>query len=338
MAIRIILYLTLLAFHLDAKTSELDKTLQHLLSEESVIRHKQIKIPGYPRAYNPSLIPYKDGYLLSFRYTSRRPEMLSHICRTDLSFIGIAKLDKNFKVSPKSVQLLNIVSHSPKLSLSAEDARLLDAEGRIYLFFNDSPRGRPDGFAMYFGRLVEENGIFQLKEPAKPLNYSYAEWIEKNWTPFISNGRIHVIYSDRPRIVLEVDEETGECSEVMRTYPNWDWKHGLIRGGTPAYLVNGRFLTFFHSSFPAKIQKGRAYVMGAYTFDAEPPFTARTLTPTPLGELAYYTEDNDPKVIFPGGLVVQDQSILVAWGKADKEIYITTFDKRKLLSSLNEVR
>lgn len=324
-----------LPFSLEAKGSEVDTFLEQVLSKTCIFTVKQIKIPGYPNAYNPSLIPYKGGYLLSFRYISKCPEKFKNNFHPDVSFIGVARLDKNFKVSEKTVQLLNIISYSSKFSLTAEDARLLNVGDRIFIFFNDLPLLQTSGLvAMYFGELVEEKGMFVLKEPAKPLNYPYAIQVEKNWSPFSSGDRLYVIYSDQPRVILEVDLNTGYCQEVTRTSLNWNWNLGEIRGGTPADLVNDTFLTFFHSSFPAKTSKERAYVMGAYTFGRDPPFSVRTMTPRPLGDLTDYTQDNSSKVVFPGGMVVQDNFIHVAWGKADKQIFITTFDREKLLASM----
>lgn len=321
---------------LEAKGSKIDTFLGQILSNTCIVNSKQIKIADYPNAFNPSLIPYKDGYLLSFRYINRCPEKFkNNFHKTDLSFIGIARLDKNFKVSEKTVQLLNIVSYSSKFSLTAEDARLLSVGNRIFIIFNDlSLLHSSNHFAMYFGELIEERGGFVLKEPAKPLNYVHANQIEKNWSPFSSGDRLYVIYSDQPRVILEVDLNTGYCEEISRMSLHWNWNLGEIRGGTPAYLINDRFLTFFHSSFPAKTSKGRAYIMGAYTFDKDPPFSVRTMTPRPIGDLTDYTQNNSPKIVFPGGMVVQDNFIHVAWGKADKQIFITTFDKEKLLASM----
>jgi predicted GH43/DUF377 family glycosyl hydrolase len=206
---------------------------------------------------------------------------------------------------------------------------------RIFIFFNDLPLLQTPGkVAMYFGELIEEQGMFILKGPAKLLNYPYAIQIEKNWSPFASADKLYVIYSGQPWVILEVDLNTGYCQEITRTDLAWNWNLGEIRGGTPAYLVKDTFLTFFHSSFPAKTSKGRAYVMGAYTFDKDPPFSVRTMIPRPLGDLTDYTQDNSSKVVFPGGMVVQDNFIHVAWGKADKQIFITTFDREKLLASM----
>lgn len=329
------LILIFLPFSLETKESEVDTFLEGVLSNACIVNSKQIKVPGYPNAYNPSLIPYKDGYLLSFRYISRCPETVKIRHRTNVSFVGLVRLDKNFKVLEKTVQLLNITSYSPNFSLTAEDARLLKVGPRIFIFFNDLPLLQTPGkFAMYFGEIVEQQGLFVLKEPAKFLNYSLAVQVEKNWSPFSSGDSLYLIYSDQPRVILEVDLNSGYCQEVTRSTVNWDWNLGEIRGGTPAYLVNDKFLTFFHSSFPAKTSKGRAYVMGAYTFDKDPPFTVRTMTHRPLGDMADYTKDNPPKIVFPGGMVIQDHLIHVAWGKGDKQIFITTFNKEKLLASM----
>lgn len=313
----------------------MDAFLKPSLDNSSIVRIKQIKIPGYPRAYNPSLIPYNGGYLLSFRIRSGCPEKFKMRLRTDVSMIGVVRLDENFNVAEKTVQLLNIVSYSPRFSLTAEDARLLNVGDRIFIFFNDVPFSQRNGYyAMYFGELIEEKGVFILKEPAKPLTYPHAIHIEKNWSPFSSGDRVYVIYSDQPRVILEVDLNTGYCQEVTRTSVDWKWNLGVIRGGTPAYLVDDMFLTFFHSSFPANITKRRAYVVGAYTFEKDFPFTVRTMTSRPLGDLTDYTEGNGSKVVFPGGMVVEDPLIHVAWGKDDRQIWITTYDKEKLLANM----
>ena len=324
------------AFSLKAEKCEIDKFFEKTLSKTSILNTQNIRIPHYSSSYNPSLIPYKGGYLLSFRYTSRCPDKYKeNFKKTDLSFIGLARLDKSFKVLEKSVQLLNLSSHSEGFSLTAEDGRLHCLGDRIFLVFNDLPmQPAPGDFAMYLGEIKEEQGIFVLKEPAKLLKYSLSRLVEKNWSPFSVGDKLYLIYSDQPRVILEVDLLTGDCQEISRTDMRWDWDFGEIRGGTPAVVVNDTFLTFFHSSFPAKTSKGRAYVMGAYTFDKEPPFTVQTVTPQPLGKLKDYTDGNPLKIIFPCGMVVEDEVIHVAWGKGDKKICITTFDRQKLLSSM----
>lgn len=323
------------SLHLNGSLNEIDGILEPILSDHCLIEEKQIKIPGFPTAYNPSLIPYREGYLLSFRYTTKYPETIKNGFRKGVSLIGLVRLDKNFKVLEKTIQLLDLISYSPYFSLTAEDGRLFCIEDRIFIFFNDQPVSRlPGQFAMYVGEIIEEQGIFHLKLPAKPLNYAQIVPIEKNWTPFAYEGHVYLIYSDQPRIILELDLDTGDCEEISHTFFDPDWKWGRIRGGTPALLVDDTFLTFFHSSFSAQTKKGKIYVMGAYTFEKEAPFSMRTITLQPLGALSDYSEDNPSKIVFPGGMVVENLFVHVAWGKGDKQIWITTFDKKALLSSM----
>jgi predicted GH43/DUF377 family glycosyl hydrolase len=321
--------LTLLAsFLLALRPTELHASVEPYLSNKSIVHTQQIQIPGYPNAYNASFVPYQEGYLLSFRARGKFPETQKNPFRADYSLIGLVKLDKSFKVLKKTVQLLGIVSHSPSFSLTAEDARLLKVGDRLFVFFNDSPPNQVHaGFAMYFGELIESHGEFQFRENPKHIRYASAIQVEKNWSPFFSDGKFYLIYSDQPRIILELDPSSGCAHEIafMEGKENWSW--GRIRGGTPSHLVDGAFLTFFHSY-------RFNYVMGAYMFEPTPPFAIQSISPTPLGDVSYYTEENPIKVLFPCGLVVEDKFIHVVGGKADKQIFLTTFDKQRLLEEL----
>ena len=319
---------------------ELDPSLQSL-SQTAILRTQKVIVPGYPKAFNPSLIAYGEGYLLSFRVRHKvSPKQKPLLSRSkDISFVGVVKLDKSFKAVAQSAQLLEITSYSSQLSATAEDARLLNIGGRIYIFFNDLPLSETQGhYALYYGELIEKEGTFVLKEQAKPLNYAQAVPIEKNWSPFTADGKLYLIYSDAPRVILEVDRETGNCSEVARTPSQWRWQWGEIRGGTPALLLaDGYFLTFFHSSIPVdpfNKKKGRIYVMGAYTFEKNLPFSPLAVTPSPVGQPQDYTKENQHKVVFPGGLVIENDFIYVAWGKNNKQVCLTVFDKKKLLDSM----
>ncbi len=322
---------------LSVPIQDVDAFLKENLSDEGIESTVQLHIPGFPGAYNPSIIPYQDGYLLSFRAISRFPNRDKHPFRTDTSLIGIAKLNWKWKVSEKSVQLLPISSYSSKLSLTAEDARFIKIRDRIFLLFNDVSSAQDPGYAMYLAELVEkEGGGFALKEPAKPLRYSKAISVEKNWSPFVLGDSLYVIYSDQPRVLLRIDPNTGFCQEVARSDPDYHWDFGRIRGGTPALPLDEKtFITFFHSVIPAKARKGCVYLLGAYTFQSSFPFSILNISPAPLGELTDYTQGNDFKVVFPCGLVVEEKRILVSWGKSDKEIFLTIFDRQKLLRSMN---
>jgi predicted GH43/DUF377 family glycosyl hydrolase len=302
---------------------------------EPLLETRQIEIPNYPNAYNPSIVPYKGGYLLSFRYQTRFPRTMQGP-RMDVSMIGVVKLSEDFVLDEESVQLLHLRSYSKEFSLTAEDGRLFMIGDRLFLFFNDLFEGSEVGeCAMYMAELEEERGgDFVVKGSPKPLLYEHATRKEKNWSPFVKNGKCYCIYSDQPeRIILQVDVETGLCREAGKEEYRPNWTFGQIRGGTPALDIGGEMLAFFHSSFYSN--RKAVYVMGAYLFDQEFPFRIRAMSRLPLAEAKDYEKMGQVKLVeFPGGLIVEDEFVHVAWGKDDRKLFLTTFDKKKLIESM----
>jgi hypothetical protein len=89
--------------------------------------------------------------------------------------------------------------------------------------------------------------------------------MEKNWQGFILNGRITLVYSINPHVLIDV--ETG-VKITFRMVPSYGWEkeYGPPRGGTPPVKTGpGTWLSFFHSWSPHKSRK-RRYHWGAYEF------------------------------------------------------------------------
>lgn len=323
------------------KVAPLNPALKESIVNDAIINTRDIVIPGYKDAYNPSLIPFEDGYLLSFRVKYYNLKTyINKIWNVRTSHIGLVKLNKKLEICEKPY-LLEITSYSDHLSNSAQDARLFKIGERILLFFNDygSTRHR-SSYSLYVVELLEKEGKFQAKERATLLKYDNMLSIEKNWTPFLSEDKLYLIYSTQPHLILQPNLETGICQRIASTQLPFSWNWGEIRGGTPAYPAEGGLLTFFHSSqelpaasfFGKKI--GRNYAMGAYLFENSFPFTIKKITSFPIGSVEDYMNKNRRKVIFPAGMVIDDHLIHVVWGKNDTGICLSTFDKEKLLSSM----
>jgi hypothetical protein len=70
---------------------------------------------------------------------------------------------------------------------------------------------------------------------------------EKNWMPFVSDARLHLVYSCGPTVVYECDPTTGELREAARhEAPAFA---DSLRGGSAGVRVEGGWLFVVHEAF-----------------------------------------------------------------------------------------
>lgn len=97
--------------------------------------------------------------------------------------------------------------------------------------------------------------IFNINDPEKEiyLNYSSRKLEEKNWMPFEHQGKLLMIYSFNPYIVLEISND-GKCTELIKEQKR-DIDIKLDIGlGTPPILINeDTFLCMAHIRDKEKI-------------------------------------------------------------------------------------
>jgi len=303
-----------------------------------VISTKKITIEAYPDAFNPSICKIESGYLLLFRYCPDR--------RYDVfSIIGLVRLNENFEPVSEP-QLLDTRFFGTLISPHAEDPRIFSIKGKLYITYNDSPHvflpGGHDRRDIYIAELVQDNDLYSISLPVKlkHLTKYDAVRVQKNWVPFEWNDELYMIYSAQPHEILYTNLETGVCTPIYRTFMAVQWPLGIIRGGTPALLIDGEYLSFFHSSheITSDASQGKKmlhYFMGAYTFGAAPPFAITKISEIPIiGENFYTNSGHHKRVVFPAGFVASKQNIDVVFGKDDKEIWRATIDKELLQKTL----
>jgi len=308
-----------------------------------VLATTRIELDDFPGAFNPSIIQVSEGFLLTFRYTPDRENA------PWVNYIGVVLLDESFKQISKP-HLLNTRSKNSKTPSQAEDARVFSYKDRLFLIYNDNLEitypmtwDRRD---MYIAELFKENDHYYLSAPLK-LVYEdryYKQMWQKNWIPFEWDEKLLLTYSINPHEILFPNLLNGACYHCYDTWISTDWKLGTLRGSTPHLLVDGEYLTFFHSgtrlsSFYSWGMELWHYFMGAYTFAAEPPFQMTKISPFPILAEGFYTQsDCEKRVIFPGGFAVSGSLIYLAYGKDDCEIWIATLDKKALKNSLIPVK
>ncbi len=299
--------------------------------EKIVLGVKEVAIRQVDAPYNAALTKNEKGeYLLFFRYDIKEKGSFNH------NYIAVVELDE--KLEQKSnFKPIDIRSEF------GNDPRVIKNHSQFFLVYNDTFSSNPKDRIMKIAEIdlsdYQLKYITGLDRRLKPT--------EKNWVPFHFCGgasdEVCFIYSIQPYDVLKL-ENTRENNlkklmEISRIDP-FPWSWGPPRGGTPAELVNGEYLTFFHSSF--KDWYGRRwYAMGAFTFEAKPPFKITAVSPHPILFDGIYTSphlngaSNKLRCIFPSGLLItEDGKLLVSCGENDSSVKIITFDQDALLNSL----
>lgn len=308
-----------------------------------VVGVKRVSIRNVMAPYNASLIQSTSGYDLFFRYDviSSRAKYSNFYSR-----IGVVHLNDQFEQEEKEFKKINLQTEY------AEDPRVILVNDQLHLFYNALDNKNIRNRFMCVANLDRES--FKV-------NYSTVldmnlQWVEKNWSPFEYIGvnqepQLLIEYQISPRKLLELsDPRIGEIKSL--TLPKevsylsflWPKEWGCIRGGTPAKKIGNEYLGFFHSSFKGDNEL-IWYVMGAYTFEAHPPFRITGISNYPILFRGIFdtpcinTASLHKRVIFPSGFVLEKQKdrelIHVACGENDSAIKIITLDKERLMKSIN---
>ena len=323
-------------FNLNAEVRDLNH-----LKQNFVLETRQIHIPGHPEAFNPSIVRWQNKLLMSFR--TYHPETRS----TDA--IGLIWLDDDFNPlsEPQMLRREGEVSHEVS---EAKDPRLIVLNDEVYILYSNLYPFEVPTSRMYIGKLeIDGQGEFVVSYPTALLYYDreIRSRKEKNWVPFVYDNKLLLAYSLQPHRLL-LPTLSGSCLTVEGTIGTIDWSWGELRGGTPALLVDGSYLAFFHSDKAmATVQSGEKvmnhYFMGAYTFEAEYPFALTGISPHPIVARAFYEGPmyktwKPLRVVFPGGYIVNDDAIWVAYGRQDHEVWVVKLDKNLLLQSLTPIQ
>ncbi|HNA62151.1 MAG TPA: hypothetical protein PKW79_03650, partial [Rhabdochlamydiaceae bacterium] len=298
-----------------------------LEGSEIVRSTKQIVLDDYPGAFNPSIVQYEDGFLFTFRYC---PDVQKN---AHISYIGVVRLNRALEpISPP--QLLSTRFLNNKTPSQSEDARIFIYRGRYFLIYNDNMEDegayRYHRRDMFMAELTYRDSFFRLSMPIKLIHEEkyWTQLWQKNWVPFDWHGNLLIIYTVSPHEIVFPNLLSGICYPAYNTWRIIDWQWGPLRCSAPPQLVDGVYLTFFHSGCVTTSPASHGwnlwhYFMGAYTFSSEPPFQILTFSKEPITADEFYTQSGKEKrVVFPGGFVVDGNYIYLAYGKDDDEMWI----------------
>lgn len=286
---------------------------------------------------NGSICKYQDVYLYAYR-TDQKPYCTNpRIYITQTNDMYVPKGQSNFRLYVQSNKQGWRVDYTGTCNKGyrdrCEDPRLVVVKDRLYCFWTD-------GFKMYYGELqvhINDGTVTDIRlanqwTPCPPYirelyNDDKYDGREKNWTPFARGDQLWVVYSYSPFICLHLEE--GKVVNMVRSKYTYEWKHGFIKGGTPAVWTGECYVTFFHST--QRIDGIAYYFMGACTFseDLVPLEISRypIVAPYPDNDIE---RPNTSYVIFPAGVVHEDDKWYVSFGYNDHDVKVHAFTNREL--------
>lgn len=304
----------------------------------------EVQISTIPIPFNGSILTASNNtYWLAVR------ENINNYTDNYRSQLAIAILNPDFSTAKLTVlDLDKSYPFKTYFPSAAQDPRLFDVGAKTYMIFNDAvtqDRLRQ----MYIADLNFNADQFKLNNLSL-MHYAAApDLVQKNWVPFEFNNELYLIYSFDPYIILKWDPSKKVLTKEFESITNIHdvWKHGEIRGGTPATYVKelDGYLGFFHSSVEyksgepswkeRKSPRWRKYYMGAYVIDAKPPFTIKAFTPMPITYPGQYAKDQNYYVIFPAGFVEQKDKFIISAGIDDNKTILLSTRKKDLYAALN---
>ncbi len=139
-----------------------------------------------------------------------------------------------------------------------EDMRIFYFNEKMYAFgttFEYGPQNHPCQVVCAFD---EHHNITRIT----PLNYK-SDITQKNWCPFVYKGKLVAIYSYDPFIILEINPDTGHCSELMNVEQPMHMKH--FRGSTSPVQKGDRYYQLVHCVY---FKDTRKYIHRWITYDS----------------------------------------------------------------------
>ncbi len=320
---------------------QLDKLIDlETMAQDFVLETKQIRIEGYPDAFNPSIIRFQGSLLLTFRTYNPATRATNQI--------GLIWLDEEF--NPKgNPQFLDIRTMDPYCYSKRQDPRLISIANRLFVVYNNvlQTGHEREIRRMLFAEVQFDGTNFYAVKSDCFIWFEGEKWdrSEKNWVPFEYNGEFLLSYSLLPHRIFRPLFGQSECQTVASSFGKIKWDWGVLRGGTPALIGDdGEYLAFFHCSKSMATLHSKGlniphYFMGAYTFSPYPPFEITRMSPRPIiGKNFYhgpaYKTWKPLHVVFPGGFVTDDRYVWVVYGRQDHELWVAKLDKQGLYKSL----
>ena len=262
------------------------------------------------RPLNPSILKTTSGYIVNCRTVNYRQQGSNY---TSLDSDGVIRT-RNFilNLNPEfellsQIEIIDNLQRVkyPKSVDGLEDCRLVQINTDIWFTctnFDTHQQWLPQISLCKLSDDYKLTSLIHLKGPDPNR-------CEKNWLPFNCNGQLQIIYSFDPMIVYSPDENTGNCREVVKYTPEYDFSR--FRGSAPPISFNSGYLAVIHE---VALTPDRVYLHRFVELDVE--YKVKRISHV------FYFEDRG--IEFCSGLCESHNSkdLLLTVGIDDRQAYI----------------
>jgi hypothetical protein len=333
----------MVASHVEAYEERI-KQINEICPSDFIVR--SYLLPGY---LLPTIVQWHNRTLLCWRTEFKNAKLKygwfniydlrsNSRIKDTLSFMEIGKDNPTYTGlgHPKQEEpRVMVLSNNSILNLVAGNAKHRLGTIHYYLATYNPTKNR-----------LEYGPILWMKYPGK----------QKNWVPFEDNSTVYFIQQINPLhivTVTDIDAETNiaTVSTVVRnttavTLPWNGEEYGKnIRGGTPAILVHGVRLSFFHTATTSIPDHSiLTYYMGAITFCPTFPFQIHSISPVPIAPPLLYSgarwvHPGLDYVSYPTGIIADKDGhhVWVSLGHQDRDAYILKINVHQLYRTMRVV-
>jgi len=271
---------------------------------------------------SPSILSYKNGYLLNIRFVNYKINEQNgsysyydgHNVETNNTYMV---LDKDFNIIKQNIWENDHLKHCRIRGL--EDVKIVNHNNKIYFISTRENTIKKDGktsILMAFGEYDISKNKLEYEEITSP----YSRDCEKNWSLFVHNNKLKVIYEWNPLTIGNIIDNKLVIEKKMDMSPIFK----LLRGSTNGYLYNNELWFIGHL---VENSQPRHYYHCFIVLDSK---TLEYKNHSKIFNFDGY------KIEFCLGLIVEDNRIILSYSNWDRTSKLKIFNKEMLLKELFE--
>lgn len=298
------------------------------------------------RCFNNSVIDYQGRTFMCYRYEPHGDYP------TEIAFV---ELDSGFMPIGESKKL-----RIPRLSSKIEtldDPRLFIYKGEMW--FTHCQGALQEGWqwscTLALCKLPINADVMNVYQPDYGNNLNYAthnkpKGSEKNWSPFMHDGKLHMVYMIDPLEILEYDPISGTTKEARcsRKPIPYEYNFGKPFGGTPLIPYQGGYFGIFHSFTVTdpSLANCRTYHVGAFTLKkGQDGFYIEKMSKTPFLSAKEEPEKDlrnnragwRPNCVYPCGLIERNGRLYISYGWQDCRCNVLEIGWDEINANMEEI-